>query len=91
MREEHFLVTLGVQDDDNPPDFKKKLTVISSSKSIIICEPPTLARYVKIEREGEALQLNEVDVYATGKLFRLVLQNHGQKSGFVTNPKCFRI
>ena len=67
-KEANVLVTLGLQDDSILPDFEKKLKILSTWKSVVICDPPTLARYVKVERKGEDLQLREVNIYAAGNL-----------------------
>lgn len=52
--------------DGTQPNFVKELT--SDEKSIITCGPPLPARYLRIEREKEALEIYEVDVHATGNL-----------------------
>ena len=68
----NVLVTFGLQDDSSSPDFEKNLKILSTSKSVVFCDPPTLARYVKLEKKGEDLQLSEVDVYATGNPLRRI-------------------
>ncbi|CAB4007610.1 Hypothetical predicted protein, partial [Paramuricea clavata] len=63
------LITVGLRDDGTLPNFAKDLEIDGTSENILICEPPLLARYVMIEsKEGEYLQLCEVDVYAAGSL-----------------------
>ena len=70
---ENPLVTVGLRDDGTLPNFAKKLEIDGNSENIFICEPPLLARYVMIEsKEGEYLQLCEVDVYATGIIYYLL-------------------
>ncbi len=60
------LVTVGLEEDGTSTNFKTKLESMDTEESMFICEPPLPARYVKIEKKGEVLQLCEVDVYATG-------------------------
>ena len=68
FKEANPLVTVGLQDDTASPDFEKKFKILSNSKSVTFCDPPALARYVKLERKGEDLQLHEVGIYATDSL-----------------------
>ncbi len=60
------LVTVGLEDDGMSPNFEKNFDITGTKESMFICEPPLPARYVKIEKKEEVLQLCEVDVYAAG-------------------------
>ena len=56
-------VELSVGLLDSSPSFARE---IGTSKLIFVCDPPTLAQYVRIETD-EFLYFCEVQVYATGK------------------------
>ena len=64
----NVLVTLGLQDDRTSTELEKRLKTLVTSKSMVICDPPTLARYVRLETKGMYLELREVGVYATDSL-----------------------
>ena len=73
------MVTVGLEEDGMSPKFAKMFDFTHTKQSVFICEPPLPARYVKIEKKGEVLQLCEVDVYATGnpcKNVYLEIVNH---------------
>jgi hypothetical protein len=64
---EKALVTVGLRDDGTLPNFAKDLEIDDTPENLVICEPPSFARYVMIEsKDGGYLQLCEVDVYAAG-------------------------
>ena len=63
FKEPNAEVTLSLHDDATSPNVEKKLKILSNSKSAVICDPPTLARYVTFLSKGEDLQLMEVEVY----------------------------
>ena len=64
LKETNVVVTLGLNDVTTPPDFEKKLKILPTN--VVICDPPTLARFVKLE--SKSMQLIEVDVSAAGSL-----------------------
>ena len=93
------LVTVGLEEDGMSPNFEKNFDSPPTKESVFICEPPLPARYVKIEKKGEVLQLCEVDVHATGNPCKNVyldieiLQNpiiltHKYTSRFFSSCRC---
>ena len=62
------LVTTGLKEDGSSPNCEKEV-YIEKLEAIVICEPPLLSRFVRIETENEGLNLCEVEVFGTGKNF----------------------
>lgn len=65
-RTENIEVSVGLQGEASLPNFATKIEIDADSKTTFVCDPPTLAQYVRIETEEKRLELCEVDVHATG-------------------------
>ncbi|XP_028395409.1 uncharacterized protein LOC114519468 [Dendronephthya gigantea] len=85
--------TVSLERDDALPNFVKEVT--SDEKSIITCGPPLPARYLKIEREKDAVEIFEVDVHATDSVLndiRGVMQTAGaSKQAILTTDHVFEL
>ena len=63
---DNIKVSVGLRDGDSLSNIATEIYIDTDSKSIFVCDPPTIAQYVRIETEEERLELCEVDVHATG-------------------------
>ena len=65
------LVTTGLEGDGRSPNCEKEI-FIKDLRTIVICEPPLLGRYVRIEVKDERLELCEVEVFGTGRNINVI-------------------
>jgi hypothetical protein len=59
------LMTTRIEDDGSLPNCEKEI-FIQGYKTMVICEPPLLGHYVRIEAKEQRLKLCEVEVFGTG-------------------------